>query len=202
MIMIYSALPIRTKLFEKQAYEKYNRLMGTLQPRLKTLLRLYGPMPVAPDAEEAIENWYATGMEPVPQHSRLEHYIARRIIHTLKLSVVSATSRGNALVTLEDFSRARDWLTHAESIMPDIFREMTQRSDGQVIQELHFFAWQLWIRDKKPIHESRLIHFLQNRVPSEKVRRVLEIAEKAGFFERTAGTDAYRPRPKHEHGME
>lgn len=202
MIMVYSALPIKTKLFAVKAYEKYDRLMLTLLPRMKQMLKLYGAMPVASDAEEAIENWYAGGMEPVPQHSRLEHYISRRVIHVLKLSMISAVSRQNSLITLDDFNRARGWLVHAEGIMPDIFREMVQRSDSQVIQELHFFAWQLWIRDKKPIHATRLLHFLQNRVPSEKVHRVLDIAEKAGFFEKIAGADAYRPRPKHEHGME
>jgi len=202
MIMIHSSVPIKTKLFTIGLFQKAEAKNAKLLLGLKVMLKLFGKMTVDPEAEEAIENWYATGCAPVPEHSRLEHYVSRRIIHILKLSTISAVSAGHNTITVEDFARAREWLLHAESVMPDIFREMVGRSDGQVIQELHFFAWQLWIRDKKPIHQSRLIHFLQNRVPSEKAMRVLEIAEKASILERLAGEDTYRPRPKHEHGME
>lgn len=202
MIMVYSAVPIKTKLFSIGAFQRAEVKIAKLLIRMKEMLKLYGKLTVDPDTEEAIENWYATGCEPIPEHSRLEHYIARRIIHLLKLCMISAISAGHETVRIADFERARHWLLTTESAMPDIFREMVQRSDGQVIQELHFFAWQLWIRDKKPIHQNRLVHFLQNRVPSEKVVRVLDIAEKSGILERLAGTETYRPRPKHEHGME
>lgn len=199
MVMIYSAHQVKIRLFG-------TIFRSMLPPELllgmKAMLRLYGPMLVEPDAEEAIESWYGTGMEPIPQHSRLEHYNQRRVIHVLKLSMIAAVSAGRMSITLTDFNRARDWLIQAEAIMPDIFREMIQRSDSQVIQELHFFAWEMYVKNKKPIHANRLVHFLQNRVPSEKVMRVLDIAERAGFFERDAGTDSYRPLPKHKHGME
>jgi hypothetical protein len=86
--------------------------------------------------------------------------------------------------------------------MPDIFREMVQRSDIDVIQELHFFAWQLYIRQKREIHEASLIHFLQNRVPSDKIYRILETCVKANIFDKDPITNMYRPRPKQEHGVE
>jgi len=202
MLMVYSALPVKTKLFERAAFDRYTRLHVPLLLGMKAMLKRFGAMPFSPEAETQIELWYGTGMEPVPTHSRLEHYISRRVIHVLKLSLISAVSAGRQTIEMIDFERARHWLLEAERIMPDIFREMVQRSDAQVIQEMHFFAWQLWITSKAPIHESRLIHFLQNRVPSEKIHRVIEIAEKAGIFEKIAGTNSYRPRPKTEHGME
>jgi hypothetical protein len=109
---------------------------------------------------------------------------------------------GNGLVvTLPALNRARDWLLHAEQLMPDVFREMVQRSDSQLIQELHYFLWKLWLKEKKPIHESRLIHFLQTRVPSEKVLRVLEIAARSSIIKLVADKQ-WIPRPTHEHGLE
>jgi hypothetical protein len=88
--------------------------------------------------------------------------------------------------------------------MPDIFRDMSLKSDSQVILELHWFMWQLWLKTKKPIHEGRAIHFLQQRLPAEKVERVLDIAVKSGILKKTdtAVGPAYEPRPSHEHGAE
>lgn len=121
----------------------------------------------------------------------------------LKLSIVAAVCRqGIPTIEVCDVQRAQDWLFAAESFMPDIFRDMVQKSDSQVIQELHFFLWKLWVKDKTPLHESRLIHFLSTRVPSEKIMRVIEIAERSKVISRAAGTVAYVPLPSHLHGVE
>lgn len=200
LMLIYSGETKRVSLFAKQE----PRIDGysTLVSRMKAICKLYGPLSFEPDAEVEAERWAEAGCPPVPEHSKLENYTSRRILHALKLSIISAVSGQRNAVSFYDFSRARDWLLHAETQMPDIFREMVARSDVQVIQEMHFFAWQLWIKDKKPIHESRLIHFLQNRVPSEKIMRVIEIAERSGILEAGEYPHTFRPRPKHEHGME
>ena len=155
------------------------------------------------DAQVELVRWYRAGLDPAPEHSKLMHYNGRRLLNILKLSMIAAVSRSCALeITLHDLTRARDWLLHAEELMPDVFREMTQKSDAQVIQELHFFLWRLWVKEKKGIHESRLIHFLHNRVPSEKILRVIEMAERSNIISRAAGTSTYVPRAKHEHGVE
>jgi hypothetical protein len=106
------------------------------------------------------------------------------------------------VVEERDVLRAKDWLLHAEEFMPDIFKEMVQRSDSQVIADLHFFAWKIYMKEKRGVHKTRLFHFLQHRLPSDKIEKVLDIAEKANFFSRQAGTDLYVPRPKTEHGLE
>jgi hypothetical protein len=151
-----------------------------------------------------IEAWAQDRCPPIPDHSKLQHYNGRRILHTLKLCMVAAVSRSGELnIKVEDVIRARDWLLHAEQTMPDIFREMVSRSDAQVIQELHFFLWKLWVKDRRPLHESRLIHFLSHRVPSDKVQRVIDVAERSNVIAREAGsTNTYIPRPVAEHGME
>ena len=105
-------------------------------------------------------------------------------------------------VTLEDVTRAKDWLLGAEQVMPDIFREMSGKSDLLVLQELHFFMWQAYAKNKKPLHEGMLIHFLTGKVPSEKINRILEIAERSNMMTRHAGTKTYTPTPKNTHGQE
>lgn len=202
IVMIYaSQAPKLKSLFERPGLD--GRVKTSLVDGLKEISGLHGKFAWHPDAVREIEHWYQTGQEPAPDHSKLEYYLGRRLLTMIKLIMISAVSRSPELIVeLSDVTRAKDWLFQAEAMMPDVFREMVLRSDSQTIQEMHFFAWKIWIKEKKPIHEARLIHFLQNRVPSEKVAKVLEIAEKAGFLTRDAGTKLYRPRPKHEHGME
>lgn len=203
IIMVYAAIPPIVSLFEKQ--DSRTHIFKELTSRLQTFSDLMGEAVWDLDAQKEIEAWSRGGCEPVPQHSKLQHYTGRRILHCLKLSLISAISRSGELrITLWDVNRARDWLLHAEILMPDIFRDMSLKSDSQVIQELHFFLWQLWTKNKKPIHEGRAIHFLQQRLPAEKIERVLDIAVKSGILNKTdtAVGPAYTPRPTHEHGAE
>jgi hypothetical protein len=99
--------------------------------------------------------------------------------------MISTLSRGNDLtVSHDDLVRAQDWLLEAESKMPDIFRDMAGKSDKVVIDDLHDFMWKMYTRDKKPLHESKLIMFLKGKVPTEKVFRILELCERSGVIER------------------
>jgi hypothetical protein len=200
LMLIYSGETKKVSLFKKQEPrpDGYKKLVD----KMTAMTKRFGAISFELDAQIEAERWADEGCPPVPEHSKLENYTSRRILHALKLAIISAVSGARSSVTFFDFARARDWLLHAESQMPDIFREMVARSDVQVIQELHFFCWQLWIKNKQPIHESRLIHFLQNRVPSEKIMRVIEIAERSGILEAGEYPHTYRPRPKHEHGTE
>lgn len=201
IIMVHASTVKRVSLFG--ASEARPELFGKLSRGIRDFGKLYGALEFEDEAKHVIEAWAHAGCPPIPEHSKLENYNSRRVIHALKLTIVSAVSRGHTRITLADFNRGRDWLLGVEQTMPDIFREMVNRSDVQVLQELHFFAWQLWIKTKAPIHESRLIHFLQNRVPSDKILRVLEIAEKSGMLERNAGQQiTYTPKPKNDHGVE
>lgn len=200
VIMVYSSKAISVSLFKRQAPRSEE--FKTLVSGLSKVAALYGAMTFTPECEHEIEAWAEAGCQPVPDHSKLQNYVSRRILHVLKLCIVAAVSAGSPVIDTQHFHRAREWLLLAESTMPDIFREMVGKSDVQVIDELHYFCWQLWVKEKAPVHVSRLIHFLSVRVPSEKIMRVIEVAEKANILERSAGTDLYKPKPKHEHGME
>lgn len=207
MIMIYAAEGPQVSLFE--ALEE--RPLAPLVNQLKSFTKLMGKFEWSDEAKAEAERWLKTKCEPIPEHSKLQHYIPRRILHTLKLSMIAAVSRTGALrIELEDFCRARDWLIEAETHMPDIFREMLQKSDKDIITELHFFVWSQQIKNKGlALPEAALVNFLQQRVPSEKIVRVLEVAERASILMRTISPDGpqgpgkfWKARPKHEHGVE
>lgn len=201
LLMIYSATPSKIELFAKQEDrgKQYRRLVSTLE-RYSDLL---GEMEITQEAKDRLQSWATKGCEPVPQHSKLQHYVPRRIIYVLKLAMISAVSRtGMLCLELPDVERALTWLLFAEKLMPDIFRDMTLKSDSQVIEELHFFLWQLFMKENRPIHETRAIHFLQQRLPAEKIERVLGIAVKSGILEAHSTTigPAYVPVASHKHG--
>lgn len=206
MLMVYSATGPTVDLFDDDfscADPKREALWKSLLARICAMSDLIGVFTWDKLAQELIQTWHRSGCEPVPEHSKLQHYLPRRIIHTIKLSMISAVARtGVQHITAMDVTRAREWLLSAERTMPDIFRDMVHKSDSDVLQELHFFLWRIWIKDRKPIHASQIYHFLSAKVISERIPRVLDIAEKSSIIQRCAGVDAYIPRAKHEHGME
>lgn len=201
LIMIYAGQPVQVPLFDVEARSVAHEKI--LVQNLRAMMTLHGAFKLTAEAKELIQSWDTNGRVPVPEHSKLEHYIPRRILSLLKLCMVSAISRSNTMtITRTDFERALAWLVEAEMVMPSIFRSMTQKSDAQVILEMHQWAWGIYARKKQPIHESLMLHFLSNKTPADRAPRVLELSEKAGFFKREAGGLTYRPAPRNEIGME
>jgi hypothetical protein len=211
LIMIYCETVPYTELFRGGDDIGVDASRSSLIRGLQQLARLLGRWYWDTDAARELVRWHKAGMDPVPSHSRLQYYVIRRVIHMLKLCCISAASRvamhfngePEMRITLPDVNRARDWMLHAESLMPDIFRGMEYRSDAAVIQALHYYAWRQWAVDRRPLHEARLIQFLNaHGVRSERVMRVIEVAERSGVLRRDAGSKLYTPRPSNEHGME
>lgn len=200
LLLIYASSGPLVDLFDSG--EQDPKMFQALVKGLSRMYANYGLIRWEEDAMKEMKHLHATGIPPVPDHSRLQHYVGRRSLQLIKLAMVSCCSRGHHTISVSDVHRARMWLLGAEALMPDIFRDMVGKSDGQVIQELHLFLWKLWAKDRKPIHEARLFDFLRSRVPSEKVQKIIEIAERSDIIVRQAGSSLYTPRPKHEHGME
>lgn len=198
LIMVYSAQSIPIELFTIRASNDH--LYRGLLADLTLITTLFGKIQWDVEARSLIEQWAAKGLPPVPTHSRLQNYNSRRLLHILKLCMIASVSRSNELIiTAEDFNRARDWLIEAEDLMPDIFRDMAGKSDKQVIDDLHGYMWKMFARDKKPIHVSRIYNFLSGKVPSEKVKRLIELCEHSHVIERMAGTeDQYVPAIREE----
>ena len=201
MIMVYADAPPLKDIFD--AGEDETELQEELLLRLGKVSQLYGEMAWDPDAEAKLRIWHLTGGPPAPTHSKLVYYKNRRTLNVIKLSLVSAVSRENPTIGLLDVTRAISWLCEAENLMPDIFRAMVGKSDHQVIEELHYFLVGLWrTNGGKPIHESHLFGFLRQRVPSEKISKIIEVAERSSVVSRYAGTDTYKPMPRSDFGVE
>lgn len=208
LLMIYSAEAPYRELTMYQT--EHDRPKAQISARLSQLSGLMGEMKWRKEAFEKLARWDAkgggsSGGPPIPQHSKLSHYVRTRTEFAIKLSIISAISRSQLLIIEEiDVTRALEWLFEAELFMPDIFREMLGKSDTQVIEELHYFLMQLWLKDKqKPLHASHIYKFLSQRVPSEKIERLIQVAERANVIARIGGTeDLWIPRPKNTHGTE
>jgi hypothetical protein len=197
LLLIYSMERVKTSLFGD--YSARDAQERTLVRSMEALAMQMGQLQWEPKAAEAFSNWHAAGGPPIPDHARLTHYVNRRTQFMLKLMLISSASRGEApVVTAFDYERALAWLLAAEDVMPDVFREMVQKSDVHVINELMRFVWQLYLRSKgKSIHEARLHAFMAERVPSEKVPHILALAIRAGHLsEDPAMPKCYKPRAK------
>lgn len=204
MIMVYAPDTPFKELFDETA--SVDKKRSSLLRRLGLMSQLWGQMKWEPEAADMAAKWHRDKGPPTPEHSKLAHYVRRRTtLHMPKLAIVSAiAATGELVVRKEDVSRAIKWLTATEALMPDIFRSMVGKSDAQVIDEMHFFISSIWARDRgRPLHERVLYKFLGERVPSDKIEKIISIAEKMNVISRVGGTtDQYLPRPKHEHGME
>ena len=171
-----------------------------LKSDIREIAGLMGAFTFDPEPRTVIREWHLRGGEPKPTHPKLVHYNTRRSAHLLKLCMVSSASRSSDLkITLEDYHRALGWLLEAEAIMPDIFKALGASSDGKVIEEAYHYLFKVFMANKEPIAEHRLVNFLSERVPAYNVLRIIDIMERAGQIEKSltnAGLPAWRPKPK------
>lgn len=182
LVMIYADAAPAIDLFSTAAIQS-----SILLPKLTEIFTYKGEFVWDQSAIDEINAWNRSGCPPTPTHSKLLHYNGRRALHTIKLCMISAVSRSPELhVTVDDFERAKDWLTTAEITMPDIFRAMGQRSDSQVISDLHFHLYRMWssvaLDKRKPLIEKDIYNFLHTRVPSDKIAKLIDVAQKTGYI--------------------
>ena len=170
-----------------------------LSAKLGEIFTYKGEFQWTQNAIDEINAWNRAGCPPTPEHSKLRHYNGRRALHTIKLAMISSASRGTGelVVTVDDFERAKDWLIEAEQTMPDIFRAMGQKSDSQVIADMHFHIYRIWssvsLDKRKPINVQVIYEFLHSRVPSDKIARLIDVAEKTGYIKKGPYPDEYIP---------
>lgn len=202
LIMIYSPEAPSVDMFDEGA--DASELHASLVRGLVERSKLLGPFEITEDAKAALRAWGASGMAPVPEHSRLAHYRSRRAQYVLKLCMIASVARGTVLhITASDVQRARSWLLSAETLMPDIFRDMAQRSDTTIMNELHRYAFKTWtdsardVARRRPLHRSELMRFLALRCPANTAEKVLDLMVQSDWFaqDRTNPT-LYVPRTR------
>jgi len=202
IIMVYCSDVPLLDIFAAESDNSH--LRGELLSQLSAISSRFGELSWEPAAQARISEWHLAGGPPTPEHSKLVHYVRRRTLHALKLTLISAVSRGERKqIAKLDVDRAIAWLLDAERLMPDIFRAMIGKSDVQVMEDLHYFILTRWkMQSHKPIREAEIYTWLSSRVPSDKVNKIIEVAERSGIMERFAGTTDYKPLPKRTYGVE
>lgn len=178
-----------------------------LRQTLGDILSLKGEVNWTPPAHDAIYYWYNhERAETAPQHFRLKEYNTRRHIHLIKLSMISAVAAGRGVTILEeDFLRARDWLYEVESAMPDVFRAMSQKSDDQIMQEMHYHFWaqqaRMDTKAKTTVNEQEMYEYLRNKVESHKIKFIIEVSERSGLFRRGTFPGEWLTQPISSHNL-
>lgn len=162
---------------------------------LKSIGSLMGRFKFEAAAASAIDAWHQAGGPPKPDHPKLQHYGTRRSAHILKLCMIASVSRSNdMIITLDDYHRALGWLFEAESFMPDIFKSMSIGGDAKAIEDTYYWAYKMYMKKGEALSEAALIEYLQNKVASHSVERILQLMVKSRLLEKTF--DGYRPRAK------
>ena len=173
----------------------------------KQIHSMFGQMMFEPAVEQAFRAWYMADCAPIPEHPRLEHYLPRRHIHFMKVCMVMSACRApDYVIRLEDYQRAMDFFLEAEATMPEVFKAMRYNSDSNVIDEAFNFVYTLYVKDKKPISEHRIIRFLSERMPSHQIQKVLEVMVQSGVLKVAGvgtglgGRNSYEPVARSLHG--
>jgi hypothetical protein len=199
-MLIYSGKGEPVDLFDETPTDA--KLQAALTADLTEIGDMYGKMKFTDEAVEAFRAWMKGKEEPVPEHPKLQHYNSRRQAHLLKLCMIaSASQTSSCIVTLDHYAEALDWLVEAESFMPDIFKSMSMGSSNRVMDETWYYAYQRYMKDKKPIPEPLLIEYISQRAPVHEVTRILEVMTKSGIFKTSVVSGAgvcYTPAPRRQ----
>lgn len=197
MLLVYSGESEPVDLFTEtnRSEQQEHDLLADLR-RISTL---YGRMQFSEEAAEAITIWHKAKGPPTPDHPKLVNYNVRRTAHLLKLcQVACASTSDDLIITLDHYAEALDWLLEMEKFIPDIFKSMSAGGDSNVMRETWYHVYHLWMKERKPIAEHRIINFIQERTPAHNVGRILEVMVRGQIFkeELVAGLGkAYVPKP-------
>lgn len=193
-LLIYSGdKMLKDPFMEEGIAEHSNRLRNDLFHDLKTIALEYGQMSFSTPAANAIREWVKSGLRPEPEHQRLQHYNSRRLGHLLKLCMISSISRSSdKVIGLEHYQEAMNWLTEAERAMPDIFKSMTSGGDSVAMEEAWSYVWVLFQKERKPIAEHRIVHFLRERVPAHSVMRVIDIMVRGRMIQMSIEDNSFK----------
>lgn len=207
VIMVYAGTAPDSALFDNLQDDDMEflireKLPETLEFRflvstLKRIAATMGRFRWTAEAKRELQRWVSAKCPPTPTHSKLEAYLERRPAHLLKLTMAASISRSLELqIELCDVERARKWMLEAETLMPNIFTSMTQKSDAALINETFEFAFKMYAPQRKNVPDELLLEFLHWRTTVEKAERILDAMDKMGILVRVVGSAPASRRPK------
>lgn len=178
MIMVYGNHKESISFFGTDTEQKdHSNLRTTLKMDLRQVRTLHGAFKVSKEAQRLMDGWVRSGIQPAPTHTKLQAYCGRRAVHIAKLAMAFSISEGNTMaLETHHFEQARELLITTEAVMPQIFREMTVNTYGEIIDEVfEFILNQEAIKPGKPVAEHYLVNYLRNKVPMNQINYVLEV---------------------------
>ncbi len=199
-IMVYAGKGVEVDLFTETKRDL--KLRAKLDSDLKQMAQLVGEFEWTNEARAFAEEWNKNRHKDAPTHPKLLDYNPRRVMHAVKIAMSISVSRNNKLLmTLEDITKAKALLLKAEELMPQIFKEMTVSQDASEIEEIHLFMFSHCRRLKvETVPEASLLHFLNQKVPVNKVDYFIKAMLGAGLIESEGvnlpGRRVYRPMEK------
>lgn len=185
LVLVYAGRRVVIDIF-KAAMRPVD-LHANLVADLITIGKLAGEFEWEKAAEAAVEDWNRHAERDAPTHPRLLNYNVRRVIHAVKLSMATSAARSNELVvTLSDFESTKSLLLAAEALMPEIFKEMATSQDANEITEMHEFMFSYCrAQDVDAVPEHKLIQFMSQRVPVNRIDYFIEALAGTGMMEIT-----------------
>ena len=202
VILVHGIEPPVRSLFRKTKIDI--KLEAALVRDLGRISKLEGEYIFSEEAAEFLDYWYLKDCPPKPDSHRLVGYNKRRPILVQKLAIIQRVSRAEPgqMIELHDVENALHMLLEVEAKMPNVFMEMTGRSDIDVIRDFHQCAWGQYVAKKKAsLHESILKAWLSTRVPAYQIDKILQTCIQSHIIKREAGKeDMYIPQPRHVQG--
>lgn len=193
LILIYSSEKRRMSVFDggKMLDASVDEM---LTHDLKEVFNLSGKYVFSTDAVKYIEEWNSNGMKPEPHDRRLESYNTRRVIHMLKLCMVSAASRGDELlITERDAEFARQTMLEAEGEMSLCFQSMGENSSITQVENVYAFIVAEYEKSgKKGVEEWKIRDMLLREMPIYAIKTAFQEMHGAGWVTYTGDTEGMR----------
>jgi hypothetical protein len=188
MFIIYSPTGIHYDIEDKfDGTDEGVRFPPSFVQYLRDLCDRVGCFRWTPEARRAFADWHNEDYAPKPNHPRLANYSNGRMIHAMKLSMISAISRGIEapyMLEIGDFLRAKGWMLEAEALMPEVFHAMGGRGDKAVMLDLHnHLLAQQRLHNIDRVRDEIAYAHLTAAVQSERIPRILEMGMRAGLWE-------------------
>lgn len=189
IIMVYHGVPEKKSLFRGQARTDKGVWEKELITGLENIAKMSGPMEVTPEAEDLIEDWHFNkSEEDKPDHPKLMHYNTRRILHILKLAMIHAASENKKEITADHFNRALNDLLEVEARLPEIFKEMSNDGQKDIVDDAFYFVMKIYTQNKqKPVSEHRLVEFLARHVPANQINYIIDSMIKMKLIKEHSG---------------